>query len=145
MLQRKTPLKTKTSLKTKRPLKARAPMKRSKNNFRSTGKVQKTKAPKTSPIRRSANGQPCLARIPGVCNGRTDTTVLAHLNGGGMGGKNSDHEGCYACSDCHSWLDGGYVQQGYSRDTRDLWHLQAVMRTLRVLIELGFVQIKGAA
>lgn len=148
MLQRKAPLRSKTQMKTKSPLKAKTKMKR--GVMQSTGKVQKTstlksKRPKTSKIRQSANGQPCMARIPGVCNGRTDTTVLAHLNGAGVGAKASDHEGAYTCFDCHAWLDGGYARQGYTRDTRDLWHLQAVMRTIRVLIEQGFITIKGAA
>lgn len=27
-----------------------------------------------------AQGEPCLLRIPGVCNGDSDTTVAAHSN-----------------------------------------------------------------
>lgn len=148
MLQRKAPLRSKTQMKTKSPLKAKTQMKR--GVMQSTGKVQKTstlksKRPKTSKIRQSAKGQPCLVRVPGVCNGNSETTVLAHLNGGGVGDKAGDHEAAYACSACHEWLDGGYVQDCHARDTRDLWHLQGVIRTQRVLIDIGLLEVKGAA
>lgn len=66
--------------------------------------------PLTSPLlRNSANGQACTLRLPGVCNGETATTVLAHLRKFGAGGVNmkpSDLRGVYACSDCHDALDG---------------------------------------
>ncbi|WP_288365605.1 DUF1364 domain-containing protein [uncultured Marinobacter sp.] len=136
-LQRKTPLKSRTGLKTKTPLKTKAPMKRA-----AMKSVSKSKA---SPIRQSAKGQPCLVRIPGVCNGDPSTVVLAHLNGAGIGTKAGDHEGAYACSACHAWLDGGYATEGYFKDTRELWHLQGILRTQRALIDKGFIVIKGAA
>jgi len=49
-----------------------------------------------SKLRKSAKGQECLVRIPGICNRRTETVVLAHLNGGGMGMKASDLHGLFA-------------------------------------------------
>lgn len=140
-LTRKTRLVAKSQLKAKAPLKVRAPLK-APSAGRST---LKTKAPKQSKIRLSAKGEQCLVRVPGVCNGNAATVVLAHLNGAGVGAKHPDHLAAYSCSACHGWLDGGYVQQGISRDTRDLWHLQAVIRTQGVLIAKGFIQIKGAA
>lgn len=100
---------------------------------------------KTSKIRQSAKGEPCLVRVPGVCNGNPETVVLAHLNGAGMGRKQADHKGAYACSDCHAWLDGGYTGQGHFRDYRDLMHLEGVMRTQDRLIEKGLMTVKGAA
>lgn len=121
-----------TPIKRKTPLKAKAPMKRSCK-------------PKASPIRQSAQGEPCQVRVPGVCNGNPETVVLAHLNGGGMGMKASDHEAAYACSACHNWLDGGFAEAGYNREVRDLWHLQAVIRTQRILIEKGLIEVRGAA
>ena len=33
--------------------------------------------PKMTAARREAKGQPCMVRIPGVCNGDPETTVLA--------------------------------------------------------------------
>ena len=37
-----------------------------------------------SKLRKSAKGQLCLVRLPGVCNHNAETTVLAHLGGAGM-------------------------------------------------------------
>lgn len=135
----------KTALRSKAPIKARSPI-NSASPRKSPGKSKlKATAPKTSKIRNSAKGEPCLVRVPGVCNGNSTTVVLAHLNGAGVGYKHQDHKAAYACSECHSWIDGGYVQQGYSRDTRDLWHLEGVIRTQDRLIEKGFIQVNGAA
>lgn len=91
-------------------------------------------------IRDSARGELCLVRVPGVCNGNPDTTVLAHLNGGGMAAKHHDIHAAYACSDCHFWLDSGYVY-GSDRETRDLYHLQGVVRTQLRLMEKGLLVV----
>jgi len=145
VLTRKTALRSKTQLKAKAPLKARSPMK-SASPGKAPGKsTLKSTNKKTSKIRQSAKGEPCLVRVPGVCNGNRATTVLAHLNGAGVGCKHGDHKAAYACSACHSWLDGGYVQSGYGRTTRDLWHLESVIRTQDRLVEKGLIQVKGAA
>ena len=56
-------------------------------------------------LRRFARNQPCTLRIPGVCNGNPETTVLAHGRGAGMGTKVVDYIGVHACSACHSHLD----------------------------------------
>lgn len=72
----------------------------------------KTKRPKMTPIRASACGEACTLRLP-VCNGNRETTVWCHSNraedGKGMGIKARDEEGCYGCSACHAFLDGGYA------------------------------------
>lgn len=103
--------------------------------------MKRSSKPKMTPIRKSAKGQDCQVRVPGVCNGDPSTTVLAHLNGGGMGAKAGDHEAAYCCSACHSWLDGGYAQAGHFKDMRDLWHLEGVIRTQRLLIEQGLMEV----
>jgi hypothetical protein len=58
-----------------------------------------------------ARGMPCLLQVPGVCNGRTDTTVACHSNLGihGKAGarKADDFWSCWGCSACHHWLDRG--------------------------------------
>lgn len=107
------------------------------------GKTARPKAskPKQTAIRKSAHGQQCQVRVPGVCNHKPETTVLAHMNGAGMGAKAGDHEAAYACSACHEWLDGGYAQQGHSRDDRDLAHLFGVIRTQRILIDMGLIEV----
>lgn len=91
-------------------------------------------------FRDSARDELCLVRVPGVCNGDPATTVLAHLNGGGMAAKHHDIHGAYACSACHSWLDGGYVRDS-DRATRDLLHLQGVIRTQLRLMDKGLLVV----
>ncbi|MGP4843334.1 nuclease domain-containing protein [Marinobacter sp. 1Y8] len=124
-LQRKSPLKAKTGLKP------------------SVTRIKSKKA-KPSKVRMSAAGEQCLVRVPGVCCGDSQTVVLAHLNGGGMGAKHSDIHGAYACSTCHAWLDGGYAKT-HTRAQRDLIHLEAIVRTQGVLIEKGFIVVQGVA
>jgi hypothetical protein len=87
---------------------------------RATGKLRskrmKSASQKMTPIRKSAKGEECTLRIPGVCNGDNSTVVWCHSNnirdGKGMGLKSRDEEGCYGCSSCHAWIDGGYVKDG---------------------------------
>jgi hypothetical protein len=92
---------------------------------------------KSSKYTRSAKGQPCQVRVPGICNHDPETTVFAHLNGAGFGTKYEDIFGAYACYACHNWLDGGYASLDVSRNTRDLWHLQGVVRTQKIMIDEG--------
>jgi hypothetical protein len=101
---------------------------------------------KQSKYTKSARGQDCQIRIPGVCNHDPETTVFAHLPGGGMGAKQSDIHGAYACSDCHFWLDGGYTssqldQPQYTRNDKQLAHFEGMFRTQTLMIENGVLVI----
>lgn len=73
-------------------------------------KARKSQRPKMTKIRASARDQECTLRFPGICNQRTDTTVLCHSNqlkdGKGMGLKAPDTKAAYGCSACHDVLDG---------------------------------------
>ena len=89
---------------------------------------------------KSARGKHCTVRVPGVCNNRPETTVLAHLNGWGMGGKHYSIHGAYACSACHTWLDSGYVND-VDKDLRDLYHLEAVILTQIEMINDGILKL----
>ena len=96
---------------------------------------------KQTKITKSARGEECTVRIEGVCNYNPETTTLAHLNGGGVGTKVIDIHGCYACSSCHEWLDGGYTRTpNMQRNVRDLRHLQAVIRTQTLLVGKKLIQ-----
>lgn len=95
---------------------------------------------KSQKIRNAARGQECQVRLPSICNGNPETTVFAHLNGGGIGTKASDLHGCFACSDCHHWLDGGYTKT-HSRDERDFEHLIAMKNTQLLLMRMGLIQL----
>ena len=89
-------------------------------------------------LRKEAKGRECTVRRRGVCNFNAETTVLAHLNSGGMGQKSNDIHACFACSDCHSWLDGGYTKDA-SKTHRNLMQLEAVIRTQQVWINEGLL------
>lgn len=76
--------------------------------------------------------------MEGVCNFDDSTTVLAHLNGAGMGIKSLDIHGAYSCSSCHAWLDGGYAKD-YPREYRDLLHYQGIIRTQIMMVAAGLM------
>ena len=87
-----------------------------------------------SKIRKSANGQECQVRIPFVCNYDPSTTVLAHLNGGGMGAKKHDIFGAYACSKCHAHIDANYDQHTM------IMFYEGVFRTQELLIKQELIR-----
>jgi hypothetical protein len=62
---------------------------------------------KRSRLRESAHLETCTFRIPGVCNGDPETTVLCHAPhpDKGMGIKGPDSWAAYGCSDCHAEMD----------------------------------------
>jgi hypothetical protein len=91
-------------------------------------------------LRNSARGQPCLVRLPGICKSRTDTTVLAHLNGGGMGAKKSDIFGAFACHECHSEIDR--ITRKMDASYVELAHRQGVERTQQYWLENGYISVK---
>ena len=100
----------------------------------------------TSKYTKSAKGQNCTVRIPGVCNHDPETVVFAHLNGGGWAAKQSDIHGCYACDRCHFWLDGGYAhdkKRGFlvTREQRDLEHYRAMLETQQIMIKEGILKL----
>ena len=87
----------------------------------------------------TAEGQECTMRVPGICNGRTDTTVWAHSNlerhGKGKALKSHDIFGCWACFSCHTWLDG-------TRDPRrEEYFEKARDRTLYILFRGGKLKV----
>lgn len=86
-------------------------------------------------LRREAMGRECQVRLP-CCNHSPETTVLAHLNGGGMGMKRSDLSGAWACSACHDAIDG---RDGGMWDNQwvRLCHLEGIIRTLETLEREG--------
>ena len=96
--------------------------------------------PKMTKLRKAARGQECQLRIPGVCCGDTETTVLCHVGGAGTGTKSHDLHASWGCYSCHQWIDGGYVKTS-DKDTRDLYHLEGVIRTQVKLIEQGLIPL----
>lgn len=93
-----------------------------------------------SKLRESARGADCLIRIPGVCNFNNETTVLAHINGAGMGIKADDSEASFACSDCHSAVDGKPTKRhGFTTADIKLMFLQGCVRTRDFWRENGYI------
>lgn len=95
-----------------------------------------------SKIRKAARGQQCLVRIPGICDGGGETTVLAHYRMAGYCGtaiKPDDFAfGAFCCARCHDVVDGR-CSVPIDRDLLRLYHAEGVMRTQAKLIELGIV------
>lgn len=84
-------------------------------------------------LRKFAKGKQCQVRIVGHCNFNPETTVLAHIRRGGVGGmgsKPSDLIGVHACSDCHDIIDG---RVPFPREDLDTHILEALCRTLSVV------------
>ena len=106
-------------------------------------------AAKSPAIRKSARGQSCTLRVPGVCTGDPNTTVACHVQAPGMGimsGKQSDLHVIHGCSACHAVLD-----------CRDRWAdaaigwddvLRALIETQNRLMQAGLIRLgkaKGGA
>ena len=97
-----------------------------------------------SRITKSARGEECQVRIPGVCNHNPETTIFAHINGGGMGMKQLDTEGSYCCSSCHDALDGrakAWAEFSSNDPIIKLYHHEGAMRTRKILIDKGLIKI----
>ena len=81
-------------------------------------------------------------RLPGICNGNPETTVLAHINGvrfgHGVGHKVADIHGAYCCNSCHDVLDGR-VRSNFDKDFLHAAHLDAVIETQLKLIKKGLL------
>jgi len=88
-------------------------------------------------LRRLAQGRQCQIRLPGVCNGNPETTVLAHFRMGGVSGlgmKSPDVIAAWACSACHSVVDS------YKDDATQLSFARGVFRTQAALAKEGVLQ-----
>lgn len=93
-------------------------------------------------LRKLARNKDCTVRVPEVCRGDCETTVLAHvrrigISGGGL--KAPDLLGAWCCYPCHMAIDGQTPSQ-FTREELHLMHFQGVMRTQNKLIELGVVK-----
>ena len=95
---------------------------------------------KQSKLTKAARGRECQVRIPGVCNGNPETTVLAHYRMSGtcgVGMKPNDLQGAWACSACHDACDGR--SQLIGRAEARQHHAEGVMRTQAKLMSEGVV------
>lgn len=77
-------------------------------------------------------------RLPGICNGNSETVVLAHYRMAGLNGtgiKPDDIFGAWCCSSCHDECDrrARIMDNEYVR----LAHLEGVLRTQAILRKEG--------
>ncbi|AUT46988.1 nuclease domain-containing protein [Achromobacter sp. AONIH1] len=119
MLTRKTPLKRRKPMARGRPPRSTAPTIRAtkpKPPPRASMKARKKggkKPPKTvyrnQALLELAEGEECLLRVPGWCQGGTDSTVACHSNrlqdGKGKGIKAHDWAIAFGCVACHWFID----------------------------------------
>ena len=92
---------------------------------------------------KAARGRECQVRIPGVCNGNPETSVLAHYRLAGTCGtgcKPDDTQGAIACSACHDLIDGRKKTTDYTRDELRLMHAEGVLRTLAIWKQEGLLK-----
>ena len=89
-------------------------------------------------LRKLAKGKPCQMRVPTVCNGNPETTVLAHVRiaGTGIGTKPPDICGIWCCSSCHDILDGRIHLANLTRDEVRAMALDGLVRTLMQIEKL---------
>lgn len=93
-----------------------------------------------SKITKSARGEDCQIRLPGICNHDPETTVWAHASGSaagkGIGMKAPDILGAYACYACHMAVDG---QTKVPRHEVRLAFWEGHARSVIKLIEKGLI------
>ena len=92
-------------------------------------------------LRKSARGRECQIRIPGICNGNPETTVLCHLNGGGMALKQPDIFGAFGCSSCHDEVDRR--TRITDPDYAKLCFYDGIIHTQLIWLKEGLIIIKG--
>lgn len=93
-----------------------------------------------SKLTEAARGQPCMVRLPAICNFNPETTVLAHyrLPGTcGTGMKPPDLLGAWCCSSCHDVLDGRVQTKDADYAWNHLAHAEGCLRTINELIRQG--------
>lgn len=93
-----------------------------------------------SKLSKAARDRECQVRIPGICNGNPETTVLAHYRMAGICGvgmKPHDLLGAWACSSCHDEIDRR--TRRIDADSAAMAHLEGVLRTQSILLKEGKV------
>lgn len=91
-------------------------------------------------LRKLANGQPCLVRLPG-CDGGGETTTLDHYRLAGYCGtgiKPPDELGAFCCWHCHAVVDGRLKPPPeYDKTAIRLAHAEGCLRTAALVKEMA--------
>ncbi|RKP44767.1 nuclease domain-containing protein [Pararobbsia silviterrae] len=104
----------------------------------------KSRRAPTSKIRKSANGEYCRLRLPGVCKTEIGNVVWAHSNrsehgkAGGM--KADDVYGCYACYWCHCVYDRQHARpQGMTLEFVETRFTEAMRESQHALLQKSLI------
>jgi len=105
----------------------------------------KTKRKPLTKIQKSARGENCTLRIPGVCNGNSETVCLCHAPyPTRFGSRKDDHWAVYGCSECHDFVDGrnnkSFNWAGMLTGMAEYW-MPAIHETQAKLIEKGLMTV----
>ena len=93
-----------------------------------------------SKLRREAKGRECTVGLPHICNGNSETVVLAHfrlIGISGMGLKSPDLIGAWCCSACHDVVDKRRFVKDLDSGFVRLAHALGVFRTQAILLKEG--------
>lgn len=92
-------------------------------------------------LEKLAQGRACYLRLPGVCNGVRETTVLCHIRRGNTGGTGIKPPPVCAvpmCHACHDEFDGR-TDNGYTRQQLDAECLRALVQWLDYLWRAEYI------
>lgn len=97
-------------------------------------------------ITKSARGQDCQIRLPGICTFDPEQTVWCHSNTYGSGKsarkKGRDILGAYGCYRCHMVVDGQHPRpKEMSAEYVKLAFHEAHERSLVILEDKGLIQV----
>lgn len=96
-----------------------------------------------SKITKSANGEDCQVRIPGVCTFDPAKTIWSHARHGaagkGKGIKAIDEAGAYACTACDMAYDQLAGVSHMTRSEVDLDWFHGHLRSLVILKNKGLI------
>ena len=98
---------------------------------------------KSKVLRDAARGQDCTINVVNVCNYDPATTVHCHFPSEISGYKATDISGGHGCSACHDWIDRRANPEDES--DREMYMRRSQVRTLTRLIDMGIIEVKGAA
>lgn len=100
-------------------------------------------------LRDSARGQECTLRLPGICQGGTETTVLAHMPSmiglKGFGMKVPDYWAARACFACHEFVGRRPTLRTADRSDVELleYWIAALELTWQRWFEQGLLRVAG--
>lgn len=98
-----------------------------------------------SKIRKSARGQICLVRLPGICSYNPEETIAAHKNGGGISLKSHDIHSARCCAKCHAVVDSlprSNMVEDLEQAKQLLYFYEGILRTQMELLKEGLITVK---